>query len=110
MKDSSSLRLRPWAWRCQTSRISSPFDVTEMSKRFHVAESSRVARIMVVKQSTMLLRRMTARQDSSRLASPQSSPEGRENAVTLSSMTGCLDRLCSQEQRLYPYGHEENDI
>jgi hypothetical protein len=41
--------------------------MTEVSKRFHVAEEPRVARNMAVAKRTMLLRRTTAMQD------PQSS-------------------------------------
>jgi len=68
-----------------------------------------VARIMVVETSAMWLRRTPAMQDSSRLASPSSSPGGRDAAM-LPWMTEGLDSLCSQEQSLYPYGPEENDI
>src|SRR5215831_4333210 len=38
MKGSSSLRLRSRTWRYETSRISLPFDMNVVSKRFHVAE------------------------------------------------------------------------
>jgi hypothetical protein len=56
LEGSSSLRLCPRPWRCQTSRMSLPFNMTEASKRLHAAEGLRVARSLVVGKSTMLLR------------------------------------------------------
>jgi hypothetical protein len=75
------LRLR--AWRCQTLRISLPFDFTEVSKRFRVVEGLCLARILVVDKNT-LLRWAIAIEDSSRLtASYPSSGGGRERRNAL---------------------------
>src|SRR5262245_52881563 len=54
MKGSSSLRLRPRTWRYETPRISSPFDMNAVSKRFHVAEGPRTVLCDVTNQEQVL--------------------------------------------------------